>query len=266
MNFYKHFLGDYARDTADLSLLEHGAYRVMLDHYYAQRGDMPADLTKLERVCKARTTVERQAVQEVANRFFPINGDGRRHNKRADEEIQRHVGQVEHNRIVGALGGRPRKKPGNNPGGNPEETRVVSKTEPGNNPSHSQKPERTKASPANAGEGRDDVATVPDCPHEKLIALYHELLPTCTQVVEWNDQRKAIARARWREKGAAKPGYRTVEDGLAYWRRFFEYVAGSKFLTGKAEPGRDRKPFVATLEWLLRPKNFAKVVEGTYHT
>jgi hypothetical protein len=106
---------------------------------------------------------------------------------------------------------------------------------------------------------------VPDCPHEKLIALYHEVLPTCTQVVEWNDQRKAIARARWREKAAAKPGYRTVEDGLAYWRRFFEYVASSRFLTGKADPGPSRKPFVATLEWLLRPKNFAKVVEGTYH-
>jgi hypothetical protein len=40
---------------------------------------------------------------------------------------------------------------------------------------------------------------------------------------------------------------------------------GSRFLTGKAEPGPGRKPFVATLEWLLRPKNFAKVVEGTYH-
>jgi uncharacterized protein YdaU (DUF1376 family) len=223
MNFYKHFLGDYARDTADLSLLEHGAYRVMLDHYYAQRGDMPADLTKLERVCKARTTVERQAVQEVANRFFPINGDGRRHNKRADEEIQKHAGQAEHNRIVAEE--RERKRRGNAivERWQPDQSTNRSTNEP---PSHSQKPERTKASPANAGEGRDDVATVPDCPHEKLIALYHELLPTCTQVVEWNEQRKAIARARWREKGAAKPGYRTVEDGLAYWRRFFEYVAG----------------------------------------
>jgi hypothetical protein len=107
---------------------------------------------------------------------------------------------------------------------------------------------------------------VPNCPHEKLIELYHAVLPTCTPVVEWNEQRQAIARARWREKATAKPGYRTVEEGLAYWRRFFEYVAGSKFLTGKAEPGPNRKPFVATLEWLLRPKNFAKVVEGTYHT
>jgi uncharacterized protein YdaU (DUF1376 family) len=35
MNFYKHFLGDYARDTKGLSLLEHGAYRVLLDHNYA---------------------------------------------------------------------------------------------------------------------------------------------------------------------------------------------------------------------------------------
>jgi uncharacterized protein YdaU (DUF1376 family) len=35
MNFYKHYLGDYARDTKGLSLIEHGAYRVLLDHNYA---------------------------------------------------------------------------------------------------------------------------------------------------------------------------------------------------------------------------------------
>jgi hypothetical protein len=78
---------------------------------------------------------------------------------------------------------------------------------------------------------------VPDCPHEKLIALYHELLPTCTQVVEWNDAAQGHRSSAVAGEGRAKPGYRTVEDGLAYWRRFFEYVAGSKFLTGKAEPG-----------------------------
>jgi uncharacterized protein YdaU (DUF1376 family) len=33
------------------------------------------------------TPAERKAVDKVAERFFPVNGDGRRHNKRAEEEI-----------------------------------------------------------------------------------------------------------------------------------------------------------------------------------
>jgi hypothetical protein len=107
---------------------------------------------------------------------------------------------------------------------------------------------------------------VPDCPHEKLIALYHERSPDLHEGGRVERAAQALMRARWREKAVAngKRGYTTIEEGLAYWRRFFEYVAQSKFLTGKASPGRGRKPFVASLEWLLRPKNFAKVVEGKY--
>lgn len=87
LNFYKHFLGDYARDTAHLSLLEHGAYRVLLDSYYATEKPLPAEKAALYRICKAFSAGERRAVDRVAEQFFPANGDGRRHNPRADEEI-----------------------------------------------------------------------------------------------------------------------------------------------------------------------------------
>lgn len=111
-------------------------------------------------------------------------------------------------------------------------------------------------------------AAAPDCPHEKIIELYHELMPENPRVLEWNDTRKGYLRARWREK--AKPngrtqGYATVEDGLAFWKRFFGYCAQSKFLTGQSEGKPGRPPFVASLEWLMRPTNFAKVIEGNFH-
>ena len=263
MNFYKHFLGDYARDTKGLSIIEHGAYLLLLQHQYATEVPIPNELPELFRVAGAMTAAERKAVEKVAGRFFPVNGDGRRHNKRAEEEIEKHRQQVEHNRTAGALGGRPRKKPGDNPSGSLDGTRK----EPGDNPSHSQKPEDSKASDASHRKAAA-APHGPDCPHEKLIALYHELLPTCTKVVEWTEQRKALMRARWREQAqpnGKRPGYGTVEQGIAFWHRFFAYVAKSEFLTGRAEPGPNRKPFVADLEWLVRPKNFARVIEGKYH-
>lgn len=102
------------------------------------------------------------------------------------------------------------------------------------------------------------------CPHEELIALYHEKLPTCRQVREWNDSRKSFMRSRWNEKLAAGK-YHDLQTGLAYWGRLFDYINQSDFLTGRAEPSQGRKVFIADLEWIIRPTNFAKIVEGKYH-
>lgn len=268
MIIYKHFMGDYARDTKGLSLVEHGAYRLLLDHNYATEQPVPNDMTELYRIAGAMNAAERRAVDKIVEKFFPVNGDGRRHNKRAEEEIAKYRQQVEHNRAVGGLGGRPRKKPGDNPGGNPEVNPEGTRSEPGNNPSHSHSQERTKTSdaahrkPATASQG-------PDCPHEKLIGLYHELMPTCTKLEKLTPARRALIRARWLDE--AKPnrdkhrGYTTAEEGLAYWRRFFGWCGESKFLTGNA-PGRNGgAPWVASLPWLMKAENFAKAIEGTYH-
>ena len=53
MNYYRHYLGDYQRDTAHLSLIEHGAYRCLLDAYYANDGPIPADERALFRLARA---------------------------------------------------------------------------------------------------------------------------------------------------------------------------------------------------------------------
>lgn len=97
----------------------------------------------------------------------------------------------------------------------------------------------------------------PDCPHQQIIETYHELLPSCPQVREWTAARQRLLRTRWTEN----PKRQTV----VWWRKFFAYVAESEFLTGRGScaPGRD--PFVADLEWLVRPSNFVKVIEGRYH-
>lgn len=100
-------------------------------------------------------------------------------------------------------------------------------------------------------------STLPPCPHQEIISLYHEALPACTAVREWTPARQALLRSRWAENGKRQT--------LGWWKRFFDYVAESEFLTGRGSCGPDRDPFVADLEWLVRPKNFVKVIEGKYH-
>jgi len=102
MNYYRRFVGDYMRDTMDLSLLEHGAYTVLLDAYYATKKPFSADFESLFRMCRAMSKAERDAVKKVAELFFPIASDGCRHNGRADEEIQAAQDVIEKQRVSGA--------------------------------------------------------------------------------------------------------------------------------------------------------------------
>ncbi|WP_440221857.1 YdaU family protein [Dokdonella sp. MW10] len=84
MNYYERHLGDYARDTAHLSILEHGVYTLLLDRYYATEAPIPAD--QAHRLCRARSPDEREAVDAVLAEFFVLGDDGW-HSARCDDEI-----------------------------------------------------------------------------------------------------------------------------------------------------------------------------------
>jgi len=88
------------------------------------------------------------------------------------------------------------------------------------------------------------------CPHSEIIALYHNILSELPRIKEWTPSRQALLRSRWNEKAERR--------NLAWWESFFRAVKESDFLTGRA------KEFRADLEWLVRPKNFPKVIEGRY--
>ena len=86
-SWYPRYYGDYMRDTGHLTLMEHGAYTKLLDQYYATQRPLPERLPDLYRMCSAMTDEEKEAVASVADQFFAVNGDGKRHNRRADIEI-----------------------------------------------------------------------------------------------------------------------------------------------------------------------------------
>lgn len=109
MNYYNRYPGDYSRDTAHLSLIEHGAYAVLLDTYYATEKPLPADKKALYRICRASTAAERKAVDSVVSQFFK-ECDGVIRNPRADEEIANGQARIIAARENGNRGGRPRNQ------------------------------------------------------------------------------------------------------------------------------------------------------------
>ena len=94
MNWYPRYYGDYTRDTSHLTLAEHGAYNVLLDHYYAT-GPIPDDMPTIMRICRAFDQHEQKAVESVVATFFPVNSDGLRHNKKADKVISQQAEKSE---------------------------------------------------------------------------------------------------------------------------------------------------------------------------
>lgn len=91
MNYYKRHLGDYAKDTRHLSLLEHGAYCLLLDYYYSTEKPIPDD--RCERIAGARTEAEIAAVRSVLKEFFTLDDGGLWRSKKADEVIAESTGK-----------------------------------------------------------------------------------------------------------------------------------------------------------------------------
>lgn len=155
MNFYKRHIGDYIKDTAHLSLLQHGIYARLLDVYYTRESALPdADIARL---IGARSKEERRALLDVLSEFFTKEGTDWVHG-RCELEISLANAKADKNRDVGKLGGRPKKK----------ETTMVSEnnhdgfiSEPKHNPSQTPDSRLQNSDPDGSG-GRPPAAMTKD--------------------------------------------------------------------------------------------------------
>jgi hypothetical protein len=71
------------------------------------------------------------------------------------------------------------------------------------------------------------------------------------------DAWKGAIRARWLEADA------TDDERMAAFRAQFEAVAASRLCTGRVAHG-DRQPWRASLDWLVKAGNWAKVANGNF--
>jgi len=94
--------------------------------------------------------------------------------------------------------------------------------------------------------------TIPPCPHQEIIKLYHEILPELPGIKTWTEEREKILRTRWKEDPECQD--------LDWWKGFFEYIRRSEFLMDTN--GRKWQP---NLEWLITKSHFVDVIEGKYH-
>lgn len=113
-------------------------------------------------------------------------------------------------------------------------------------------PADAASDPATGGDDNSsEKNAIPACPHQEIIALYHEILPELPTVIlsRWRgSEGEAHLRTRWREDPR--------HQDLAFWERFFRTIRTSKHWMGE----NDRN-WRADLRWVLKRGNFDKVIE-----
>jgi uncharacterized protein YdaU (DUF1376 family) len=89
LNYFEHHIGDYDEATAHLSACEDGIYSRLIRKYMATEKPLVNDVKALQRLVRARTREERDAVQIILDEFFELREDGW-HQHRCDETIARY--------------------------------------------------------------------------------------------------------------------------------------------------------------------------------
>ena len=98
MHYYQKNIGDYRRDTMNLSLLEHGVYMTLIDHYTLNEEPFSLDQLDICWAIGARTEDEKTAVCLILSKFFIETEKGYAH-KRCDEEIAKYHAKSETARV-----------------------------------------------------------------------------------------------------------------------------------------------------------------------
>jgi uncharacterized protein YdaU (DUF1376 family) len=100
------YWGDYAKATAHLSAAQHGAYLMLLKHYWSIGGPFPEDDGALWRIACADSPAHWRKLKPVVLAFFRIE-DGVLRHARVERELEKARRFIEAQSLRGQKGGRP---------------------------------------------------------------------------------------------------------------------------------------------------------------
>lgn len=248
------YVADYLADTQHLTTEEHGAYLLLLFSYWqtgkALRHDRLAPV--------ARLSNERWIdVKESLREFFFEDG-----NQWIHFRVEADLEAVNSKSIKASGAGKAsararaaRKQEVSQ--GNPtnvertiertlNHTDTEAETDKEKNPCDQQ-----AESPDLLGHDQQVRPAQIHIPYDQILISFASRLPSFPQPRKLDPDRRQAVKAIWTKEEE----YGSVD----FFDRFFGYVAKSDFLMG--ETGWKSCNF----DWIFKPKNFRKIIEGTYH-
>jgi len=241
MHYFKRNIGEYHKKAGKLSMLEHGAYTLLMDACY-DRERFPSFDDAMD-WCWARSDEEVAAVKFVLHKFFTLI-DGLYVQNRISEEIEQYHNNALINKEI-ALKREAKKRE--------DKARTVHgistvehETAPKQEPLTINQETENNILPFVPAE-REQV------PVKEIVSMFNKIFPEFPQVQKISDSRKKAVKQRWIQN--------TELQTLEEWERFFNYIKRSDFLMG-----RTAKPWYGMcFDWLMNKTNFIKIYEGNYH-
>ena len=251
MHYYKRNLGDYAKKAGRLTMLQHGAYTLLIDSCY-DREVFPTLEQAIEWTW-ASTEAEVDAVKFVLSRFFSLTKDGEYVQDRILEELlQYHKNADTNKRIADEREAKRREK--------------STKREQSVNEASPNQEQLTINHKPNINTIQSGAKLL-TCPHQEILKLYQKHLPHLTQPRVWEGARQSNLKNRWiqaSQKSDFSDGYTTLEGGLVWWDEFFQYIAkDTKLFSGFESNNRTWRP---DLVWIVNASNFQKIIDGKYES
>lgn len=127
--------------------------------------------------------------------------------------------------------------------------------------------------PAPAARRPPAKPSVPACPYDAIIDLYHEVLPELPRVLMregskgWPKRAKAIRTVwEWTLTSKLSTGERRAtnpQEAVAWFRKFFERASENDFIMGRTPRSREHAGWKADLDYLLSERGMKQVVERT---
>ena len=242
MHYYKRNLGDYAKKAGRLSMLQHGAYTLLIDACY-DREQFPTMAEAIDWTW-ASSAAEIEAVEFVLTKFFTLE-DGRYTQTRIQEELNDYRTKAETNARIALEREAKRKEALAN------RERTVNEPSPNHKPiTNNQEPieDQKPLSPD------DDEKPANKIPYQQIADLYNrvcgDVLPKC---VALNDKRRASIRGLW---NMSINGVKPFRD-LEFWEGYFNDCLTNKHWTG----GNDRG-WRADIDFLTTQKAALKALEA----
>ena len=242
MHYYKRNLGDYAKKAGRLSMLQHGAYTLLIDACY-DREQFPTMAEAIDWTW-ASSAAEIEAVEFVLTKFFTLE-DGRYTQTRIQEELNDYRTKAETNARIALEREAKRKEALAN------RERTVNEPSPNHKPiTNNQEPieDQKPLSPD------DDEKPANKIPYQQIADLYNrvcgDVLPKC---VALNDKRRTSIRSLW---NMTINGVKPFRD-LEFWEGYFNDCLTNKHWTG----GNDRG-WRADIDFLTTQKAALKALEA----
>jgi hypothetical protein len=124
---------------------------------------------------------------------------------------------------------------------------------------------------AGAGAGKptaSSAAKLPPCPNDRIVELYHEVLPELPGVKLMGDPRKKALQRTWQwvltsKRSDNTPRATSAEEALEWFREYFGRARDNDFLMGRTPRSGEHANWKCDLDFLLTDKGMRHVIEKT---